>query len=182
MDRKILEGMMAKAKRKIAFRDGLRVSDYYINWLEKFTEDKGGFDTLALQYNADKYSETDRDNIEQIETLYEVISEFAEKNYLTPTAVDLGNYYVIRHNDNYFYVGADWGQGASFYCTRLDEAEDNALNYMDVVHSIKLPETVRKEVKLEELTRTIDSLFYDDKLPISVIENATNEAFQKIKK
>lgn len=181
MDRKILEKMMAKAKRKTDFRDSLRVNDNYIKWLEKFTSKNGGFDTLVLTYNGDKYSEEERDNIEQIETLYEVISEFAEKNYITPVNTELGNYYPIKHNDNYFYVGADWGQGASFYCTRLEDAEESALNYIDVIHNIKLPETMRKEARLEELSRIIDSLFYDDNLPVDVIENQTNEAFQKIR-
>lgn len=182
MDRLILENMMAKAKRKIEFRDNLRVNDDYINWLEKFTEKRDGFDTLALVYNADNYSEYDRENIENLETLYEVISEFAEKNYIVPTKTDLGNFYSIRHNDNGFYIGADWGQGVSFYCTRLDEVEDNSLNYSDIVHNDKLPETIMKEQRLEELSLMIDKLFNDDNIPVEVIENKTNEAFQKIKK
>jgi hypothetical protein len=182
MDRLILEKMMKKAKAKVDFRDELRESDRYIKWLEKFTAKNGGFDTLALTYNADKYSEYDRKNIENIETLYEVITEFAEKNYITPISTDLGNFYSIRHNDNGFYIGSDWGQGVSFYCTRLDEVEDNALNYDDVVHNGKLPETMKKEQRLEELTLMIDKLFNEDNIPIKVIEDKTNEAFQKIKK
>ena len=126
-------------------------------------------------------SEEERENIEQIETLYEVICDFAKTNYLTPVEVEFGNYFPIKHNDNYFYVGADCGQGASFYCTRLVEPEEDVLDYNEVVHNTKMPETIQKERRLEELSRIIDSLFNDDKLPIEVIENKTNEAFQKIK-
>ena len=182
MNRVVLGEMMARAKKKIDFRDNLRVSDDYINWLEKFTSKNGGFDTLVLTYNADKYSEFDRENIENLETLYEVISEFAEKNYKVPVDTDLGNFYSIRHNDNGFYIGADWGQGVSFYCTRLDEVEEGALNYDDIVHNGKLPETMKKEQRLEELSLMIDKLFNEDNIPLEVIENKTNEAFQKIKK
>lgn len=181
MGRLILEEMMRKAKAKVAFRDELRESDRYIKWLEKFTSKNGGFDTLVLTYNSDKYTEEERENIEQIETLYEVICDYAKTNYLTPVDVEFGNYFPIKHNDNYFYVGADCGQGASFYCTRLVEPEEDALDYNEVVHNAKMPETIQKERRLEELSRIIDSLFNDDKLPIEVIENKTNEAFQKIK-
>ena len=182
MDRLILEKMMEKAQRKVKFRDNLRVSSDYINWLEKFTSKTGGFDTLVLTYNADKFNETDRENIENLETLYEVIGEFAEKNYIIPIKTELGNYYSIKHNDNGFYMAADWGQGVSFYCTRLDEIEEDALNYNDVVYNYKLPETMRKEQRLEELSLMIDKLFNEDNIPIEVIENKTSEAFQKIKK
>ena len=182
MDRIILEKMMARAKAKVDFRDNLRVSDDYINWLEKFTVKNGGFSTMVLTYNANKYNDTDRENIENIETLYEVISEFAEKNYISPVEVELGNYFPVKHGDNCFYIGADFGQGTSFYCTRLDEVEEDALNYKDVVQNIKLPATMRKEQSLEELSLMIDRLFNEDKIPVSVIEEKTNEAFQKIKK
>ena len=182
MNRRVLEEMMARAKRKIEFRDNLRINDDYINWLEKFTSINGGFDTMLLIYNADKYSDFDRENIENIETLYEVIVEFAEKNYITPISTELGNYYSVKHDDNGFYIGADWGQGVSFYCTRLDEVEEDAINYKDAVKNIKLPDTMRKEQRLEELSLMIDRLFNDDNIPIEVIESKTNEAFQKIKK
>ena len=182
MDRRVLGKMMARAKRKVEFRDNLRISDDYINWLEKFTAKNGGFDTMVLTYSADKYNDADRENIENIETLYEVISEFAEKNYISPVEVDLGNYFSVKHGDNCFYIGADFGQGVSFYCTRLDELEEDALNYKDAVQNIKLPDTMRKEQRLEELSLMIDRLFNEDNIPASVIEEKTNEAFQKIKK
>ena len=182
MDRKILESMMKKAKAKVAFRDELRESDRYIKWLEKFTAKNGGFDTLLLTYNGDNYTEEEKENIEQIETLYEVICDYAQTNYLTPTPVEFGNYFSIKHGDNYFYVGADYGQGASFYCTRLVEEDENALDYKEVVHNTKLPETIEKERRLEELSRIIDRLFNEDNVPVEVIESKANEAFQKIKK
>lgn len=182
MDRLVLANMMEKAKRKVEFRDNLRINDSYINWLEKFTSRTGGFDTLVLTYNADEFNEVDRENIENLETLYEVITEFAEKNYITPIDTDLGHFYSIKHNSNCFYIGADWGQGVSFYCTRLDEVEEGALDYKDVVQNIKLPDTMKKDQRLEELSLMIDRLFNEDNIPIEVIENKTNEAFQKIKK
>ena len=84
MERTILEEKMKeeliKAKRKVYFRDSLRTNDRYINWLENFAIKTGGFDTLALVYNADKYNYRDRENIEDLEILYEAISEFAESS------------------------------------------------------------------------------------------------------
>ena len=186
MDRTVLakrmEEQIIKTKRNVYFRDKLRVSDDYIKWLEKFTEKNGGFDTLSLTYNADKYNYRDRENMEDLEILYEVISEFAEKNYFVPVDTELGNFYSIRHNDNGFYIGADWGQGTSFYCTRLDEVEEGALDYDDIVHNDKLPETMMKDQRLEELSLMIDRLYNEDNIPIKVIEGKTSEAFQKIKK
>ena len=41
---------------------------------------------------------------------------------------------------------------------------------------------MRKEQRLEELSLMIDKLFNEDNIPLEVIENKTNEAFQKIKK
>ena len=181
MDRVVLEKMMAKAKSKLAFRDSLRCSSDYIDWLVKFTNNKGGFDTSVLLYKADKYSERDQDNIRNIETLYEVVSEFAKENYIVPNFVEYGYYYSIKYKDVGFYIGIDVGQGTSFYCTRLDEVEDNSLDYMDIVNNNKLPETERKERRLEELSLIIDSLFKEDHLPIELIEETAVNAIQKIK-
>lgn len=186
MERTILEEKMKeeliKAKRKVYFRDSLRTNDRYINWLENFTIKTGGFDTLALVYNADKYNYRDKENIEDLEILYEAISEFAEQNYIQPFQTEFGNFYSIKHNNSGFYIGIDGGQGVSFYCTRLDGVEENALDYYDIVHNVKLPDTFRKEQKLEQLASIIDELLNEDNMPIEVIENKTNEAFQKIKK
>ena len=181
MERSILEKMMEKAKQKIDFRDSLRANTDYIDWLVNFTNMGGGFDTSVLTYDGSKFNGIDKKNIENIETLYEVINEFAEKNYLVPHLVEFGNYYSIKYNDIGFYVGVDFGQGTSFYCTRLDEVEEDAIDYKVLVHNTKLPETERKEKRLEELSLTIDRLFEEDGLPVSLIEETAVNAIQKIK-
>ena len=56
------------------------------------------------------------------------------------------------------------------------------MDYYDIVHNVKLPDTFRKEQKLEQLASIIDELLNEDNMPIEVIENKTNEAFQKVKK
>ena len=182
MDRIVLVDMIQKAKDRVEFRDSLRISDKYINWLERFTQKNGGFDTLMLMHDADKYSEYDKKNIENLETLYQVVDEFAIKNFIAPIETEFGQFYSIKHNDKGFYIGVDGGQGTSFYCTGLTEVEEDALNYSDVVQNIKLPETMRKEQELADLSLIIDRLFYEDKVPVNVIEERVNSVFQKIKK
>ena len=181
MERSILEKMMEKAKQKIDFRDSLRANTDYIDWLVNFTNMGGGFDTSVLTYDGSKFNGIDKKNIENIETLYEVINEFAEKNYLVPHLVEFGNYYSIKYNDIGFYVGVDFGQGTSFYCTRLDEVEKDAIDYKVLVHNTKLPETESKEKKLEELSEMIIGLLTEDNVPGEVIEKKIYESFQKVK-
>lgn len=181
MERSILEKMMAKAKEKINFRDSLRENTNYIDWLVRFTSNRGGFDTSILTYEGSKFNDVDKKNMENIETLYEVINEFAEKNYLSPNLVEFGNYYPIKYNDTYFYIGVDFGQGTSFYCTRLDEVDEDAIDYKVLVHNDKLSETIRKEEKLEQLSDIIISLLTEDNIPSEVVEKTINESFEKIK-
>lgn len=169
------------AKSKAEFRSSLKKDDTYIRWLEKFTLKNGNFDTDMLTYDSDRFSDTDKENIKHIETLFEIISEFAGKNYLLPINDNLEIYYCIKYGDSTFHIGADYGQAVSFYCTKSDELEEGAISYEDIVKNEKSMDSMRKDEKLKELSKMIDTLFEQDNIPIEIIKENVEKTFQKIK-
>ena len=169
-----------KQEEKNKFKDTLAYSTNYIDWLEKFTDVHGSFATDSFLYVPEVLSEEDKKNVALLEALYEVADEYADDNFIEATPTDFGNFYSIKHNGIGYFIGFDGGQGASFYCTRLEEPEKDALEYKHLMSGVKLPDTVIAEHKLEELTELIEKL-YEENVPIEAIHQTTDTAIQKIK-
>jgi len=174
------EQYMKVKEEKNKFKDTLAYSTNYIDWLEKFTEEHGSFATDSFLYKPDVLSEEDKKNVALIEALYEVTDEYADDNFIESTPTDFGNFYSIQHNGVGYFIGFDGGQGASFYCTRLEEPEKDALEYKHLMSGVKLPKTVLVEHKLEALAELIERLYEED-VPVEAIHQKADSTIQKIK-
>ena len=174
-----IEKMRASRKHKEEFIDQMTYTTDYIDWLERFTAEHGSFSTDSFLYD-DTLSEEDRVNVSDVQLLYEEVERYCEDNFLVPTKVDYGVFYSIKHNGVGYFIGVDVGQGTSFYCTRLDEPEKDALEYKHLMSGVKLPKTVRIEHRLEELADLIEQLSNDD-VPEEAIHQTADAALQKIR-
>ena len=167
-------------KRKQEFKDNLHLSTDYIDWMEEFTKSYKVFATDSFLYDKDKIEDKDKKNIELLEGLFEAIAEFADKNYITPKRSDYQIYYLLKHNNIGYKIGMDYGQGASFYCDRLDKPEKDSIEYKNIMSGVKLPKTIQAEYKLEELKNYIERLVEED-VPVEAIHRATDAVIQKVK-
>ena len=168
-----------KMRKKRFFRDELTYSTKYIDWLESFTEKNGSFSTDTFLYHPEKITETDAKNVENIETLFEAIQEYSDDNYIFPTKVDYGCFYSIQHNGVGYFIGVDYGQGTSFYCVRLDEPEEDALEYKHVMSTVKLPRTIQIDDKLDKLSSLLETL--EEEIPLEILSSSVENTFKKIK-
>ena len=167
-------------EKKENFKDNIAFSTFYIEWLEQFTEKHKSFSTDSFIYDENSLTKEEKDNVELIEALYEIIDEYADNNYIKPKTTDFGNYYTIGYNNNSYIIGVDGGQGTSFYCERLDEYKKNSLEYKHLMGGVKLPSTLLIDQKLDELVQLIERLNREE-IPLEAIHQKADTVLQKLK-
>lgn len=96
----------------------------YIEWLNKFTQDKNGFSDDDWLYFPEKISDSDRENVGKLNLLYEGIDRYAEQNQLSPEPCKFGNFYRVKLNDFSFEIGILIGQGTVFFFNKVPLEED----------------------------------------------------------
>ena len=169
-----------KFRKKEEFKNNLHLSTEYIDWLEEFTNEYECFATDSFLYEEDKLTEDEKNKVFLLEALFEVISDFADNNYINPEKTDYELFYNIEHNGIGYKIGFNYGQGASFYCLRLEEPNKDAIEYESLMSGVKLPRTVKAEEKLEGLKELLEKLIEED-VPVEAIHQATDTVLQKVK-
>ena len=91
----------------------------YIEWLEKFTEDKESFADIEYKYCSEQLKEIDQKNIEDLYLFYAGIERYASNNHIVPKYFDFGEFYKIKYNNFYFKIGIAYGQGNSIFCHKV---------------------------------------------------------------
>ena len=180
MSNNFFDDLLENRKHRKEFVEKLMFSSEYIDWLESFTNEKGSFSTNSFLDGEGDLTNQDKANVQDIQILFEETQEYCDENYLMPTKTDYGSFYSIQHNGVGYFIGFDSSQGASFYCTRLDEPEEDALEFKYIISGVKLPKTVRDEYRLEELSELMEKLF-DEGVSIGAITNTTENTLNKIK-
>lgn len=171
---------LEQLKEKRKFKEELSMCTSYMDWLDNFTKKHGSFSTNSVLCKEDEITKEEMRNINNLEGLYEVIDEYATGNYIDPTKCYDGNFYSIQHNGVGYFIGIDYEQENSFYCTRLEEPEENSLEYKSIMSGVKLPKTILSEYKLEELSNLIEQL-YTDGVGLNAITSTAENTIQKIK-
>ena len=175
-----LERQEKEYKKKQEFKKEMHLSTDYIDWIEKFTKENTIFATDSYLYDEDAVSEEEKENIFLLEALFEVITEYADNNYINPEKKDYEIDYYIKHNDIGYQIGMNYGQGVTFHCARLEEPREESIEYKKLMSGVKLPSTIQAEYKLEELKELIERLVEED-VPIEAIHQTADATIQKIK-
>ncbi len=91
----------------------------YVEWLQKFIEDKDSFTYVDYTYCSDNLKEIDKKNIETLYLFYRGIERYASNNHIVPNYFDFGESYKVKYNDFYFNIGIAYGQGSSVFCSKI---------------------------------------------------------------
>lgn len=174
------EEMIKQQKIKKDFQDKMQLSTDYIDWLESFTNIHDSFATDSFLYEPDAITKEDDNNISLLDALFEVIEEYANDNYITPEKADFELFYYIKHNDIVYAIGVNVGQGGRIFCVREEEPKENAIDYKQLMSTVKLPSTVQAEAKLEELEELLERLI-EENVPTEAISRTTDTVIQKVK-
>ena len=181
MTNDFINKLKEQEKHKKEFVDNLTNSNDYMDWLQSFTAKKGAFATDSFLYDQEDLSEEDLKNVQDVQLLFEEILDYSDQNYIEPIIAEYGAYYSIKDGDIGYHIGYDAGQGTCFYCLRLDEPDEDALDIKHVRSGVKLPKTVYDEFLLEELQSIMEKL-YDDGVSLSAIKNITNSTLERLTK
>ena len=150
----------------------------YINWLESYTVNKLKiYDDLVSGDN-----KKDSDNTRNLGMFYQIIEQYAQKNYIYPQQDELKKYYLIEYNQIIFEIGVINVQDELYYCERRELTKD--LEYIGFDELINNKMNIRTQ-KIEDnfalLKSVINELINYD-VPIEEITKTTNLTLRKIKK
>ncbi len=163
------EELIRETNRKEQVKKDMLENTSYIDWLVHFTEEYPIFSDDDWLYNVEGITEDDLEKVKNLPLLFECISSFAEKNYLTSTLEEWGEYYSIRKDDTYLNIGYNAGQGTSFYCERTDK-NANSISYYNIMNQEPMMRTMYVNHKLAKISDEIKDLLVNLKVPVEYIE------------
>lgn len=161
------EQMMKKYIERIAqvneceknIRGKILNNSEYMEWLFKFTNKYPSFSDYNWLYEPDKLCEEDRINIDKLHVLYSIIDDYAHRNYLPYFGENYLKFYKIRCNDIGYNIGEQLAMGGPSYGCERTMAEDNFVDFNDIITNHILPETPIKDYMVKEFEKVIDELY-----------------------
>ena len=164
-----------KSKRRIIENDN------YILWLIKFTKEHPRFATDDWLYTPSLISKEDNENVTDLGLLFDIIEEYADKNFIPLFPTEWGGYYLIQYNGIGFNIEVASGQGTIFGVERLDEVTPQFIDFKLIQKNVDLESTEEIRSKFVALNEQIKEL--SKKVPVTVIRkelsNTLNELIQQ---
>ena len=129
--------MISSTKGKLKEKkEQIKINEEYINWLDKFTGNKLLITSDMYLFRKNRENSMDIENVESLEALYYVISDYAKANYIMPEQEEFGNFYKITHNNNDYKIGYIAGQEVFFYCRKTKfTKEKEIINFNDIIEN-----------------------------------------------
>ena len=174
-----IEKQIERAEKRKEFFEKLLYSTEYMDWLMTFSKKIPQCSADAA--DAEMFPIEDRKQLGCLPFFFEAIQEYSSENYIYPYKEPLGEYYSIQYKGIGFDIGVDYGQGSFFYYRRLPVKRNSALDFKHLMSSVKLPETLLYDCKLEELVTFIEHLHEEDHVPLDAIRFKVEDTVQKIK-
>lgn len=153
-------------------------SDNYILWLIKFTEDHPIFSSDDWIYTPNLISKEDNDNVFDLELLFEIIENFAKRNFISLYSTEWGGYYLIEYNGIGFKIEVAVGQGTVFACERLNEVTPDFIDFKLIQKNEELENTKEIRSKFDTLNKYIKEL--SQTIPVTVIRDELSNTLNEI--
>lgn len=163
--------MKEKSEKKKQALDQIINSNQYMLWLDNYTKITPFFTCYHFINFKD---EIERDNILNLAILYNIINQYARKNYLYPK----NNYYYIKYNNTGYQIGID--DKNNYFCQRI-EIKPDFLNFKDIQQNKELPNTKLLKSYFQKL-KEIVTLIANEDVPCQAVFEITEKTYQKMKK
>ena len=174
------ERIIKENQRKEAIKKDMLESTSYIDWLIHFTEENPIFSDDDWLYDEDGIQKEDLEKVKNLSLLFECISAFAERNYISSNEDEWGESYSINKDDVYMNIGYNAGQGTSFYCERT-ERKDNSINYYNIMNKNTLMRTMHVDKRLGDISEELKELIVTFKVPIEFIREMVDNTEKEVK-
>ena len=156
---KYIEKLIEERKQNDEKKKVMKSNTNYLEWIVNFMVDKTGFCDDDWMDCPEKINENDREHVDNLHLLYEIIEEYASKNYIYPIKFGWAYYYNIKYNNIGFQIGVMNGQGTRTICSKVKIDENlDFIDFIDIINDKKRDNVEIIETKLEELSNYIVSL------------------------
>jgi len=173
------ERIIRENERKENIKKDMLETTSYIEWLIHFTEKNPIFSDDDWLYNEDGIQKEDLERVKNLPLLFECISSFAERNYISSNEDEWGESYSINKDDVYMNIGYNRGQGTSFYCERT-ERQDNSISYYSIMNRQLLMRTMYVDQKLEGVSSELKDLMVNLRVPVEFIREMVENTQREI--
>lgn len=86
----------------------LKINERYMSWLDNFTITHSSFHDDEFLFCSNEETKEDKENALSLNDLYYIIREYARNNNIKINDKDnVWQYYVIKHNNNYYKIGIE---------------------------------------------------------------------------
>ena len=180
---KELDGFIGEYIRKKDKMKELVISEEYIKWLEKFTEEHPTFNDNEWLYFPEKISKEDNEMVEILSEFFSYIENFADNYYIYPSGQAREEYYSIEYNGKVYEIGVVVGQGAICFCNTEDVDEDARIIPYSEILNPTYTKTLKQNVEhnLEELEKFLKTLNTRN-IPLDAIEQKVKVVLNELKK
>ena len=150
----------------------------YIKWFTDYLKEED-FLVCSNGFLCNLNTEVDFRNVKLLPYLFEVIDDYASKNYYYPTKHDGGATYSVRFGGTPINVGMNYLQGSMFFAT-LGQEDESTIDFTDIIKDRDNPEKGNIQAQLYHLSCSINEAF--DKLPIEAVEKTIRDTVSNYKK
>ncbi len=135
------------------------LSNYdYMNWLKSYVNKNINFDTDDIK--KDDISEEDKENINKLGLLFDIVDKYAYDNYLEFYSTDFGEFYNIKYNSEVYKIGYHGGQGIIYYVSKnfMPEDPEDSINFEDIKNNRVSSRTTQIKKEFEKLRKELIKL------------------------
>lgn len=125
------------------------INEEYMNWVQKFLNDKAGFGSDFYKYNTEGSTQEDIRNVKNLEYFYRLTEAYAEKNQIEPI-ISEGNTFLIKrfyikYQDKKYNIGYISDQNTVFTLSEvLSETDEETIDFKNIEEYQK---QLRKKVR-----------------------------------
>ena len=124
----------------------------YILWLENFTISNPAFEDDTWLYQSDEISKEDSERVDELNSFFEGIMEYADRNFIPLCYNEYSTYIFIKFNNIGYRIGVMVGQGSVTYCERVDISSDNIfIDFDDIMNN-------KKQENVDYICERLDSI------------------------
>lgn len=175
------DDFILKFVHRESIKNIMRSSKEYVNWLKKFTEENPSFSDDYYEIVSGEYSDTDKINMQNLSLLFEVIDEYAKKNYMSTRKNEYSESYNFTSDDINYNIGFFWGQGSSFFCQRIDDIETkDFIDFDDIIKGSYTNDFEKNKNKVEKMKNGVMEL-YQNGVPLEIIKSEFENTIKNLK-
>ncbi len=161
-------------------KEEIKGSKDYITWLEAYAKTHPSFTSDEYLFSS-QMSTNDQENTENIGMLYEIIKEYATKNFILPDSDELGCYYQITYNSSFYKIGYAHGPEFFYYCKVVEPSKEKVIDFNDIMQGKSQFKADLVKLKLEKIAILTSELKIAH-IPEEIVLDTVAKTYRKTKR